>query len=246
MFRLELCAEFKETLELSNWVDNETWYMDQYLQHFQVSPAITSPGSSLPDAETDGDLDEGDNTGLTFAVDKEKDKEKKISSIEMEKINSIVPVTVNVYEPYKSSGEVWTTLSSPHGLLSSPRLHDGLLSSPNLNDDILSSPRIHDGLLCSPGLSDGLGSPRLNDRGLLGSPRKDRLLTRLQETAMDPNLIQPNFLTSSNNNNNNDITDQMDEQPTSVLRGTKFHSAFYRTNKTFERAKTSAFTKSVK
>lgn len=51
----ELCAEFKETLELSKWVDNENWYMDQYLQHFQVSPCLTSPDSSLPDAPDDSD-----------------------------------------------------------------------------------------------------------------------------------------------------------------------------------------------
>ena len=47
---LELCTDFKETLELNKW---ENWYTDQYLQHFQpsISPAcVLSTSQSSSDA----------------------------------------------------------------------------------------------------------------------------------------------------------------------------------------------------
>lgn len=164
----ELCAEFKETLELNKWVDNETWYMDQYLQHFQVSPALTSPDSSLADGDSD-DPDEDTNAGLTFAV---KEKGKKKSTGQFEGTNKLSPVTVKIYEPNKSTGEVWSKLNSPGQPGSSPHARDGLLTSP----------RIYDGLLCSPTYQGG-------------SPRE-----RLQDAGLDPNLIQPNFTSSLINN----------------------------------------------
>ena len=80
---LELCTDFKETLELNKW---ENWYTDQYLQHFQpsISPAcvlstsqtsgealspamtptsdlMTSPAASLATIKSDDDNDDHDD-----------------------------------------------------------------------------------------------------------------------------------------------------------------------------------------
>ena len=176
----ELCAEFKETLELSKWVDNENWYMDQYLQHFQVSPCLTSPDSSLPDAPDDSDTEDMDNnSGLIFAVDKEKKKNAASSSPRrpdshlLDSTHLTSPVSVTIFNHHgKESGtasEVWSTLSSPSS-------GSCLSTSPQTRDGLLTSPRLYDGLLCSPTYPQG------------SSPG-----TRLLETGMDPNLIQPNY-----------------------------------------------------
>lgn len=73
IFVPELCSNFDESLELTNWVDNETWYTDQYLQHFQVSPASVSSVTST----VGGDMtqDDGDDcVGITFSSNKDKEK----------------------------------------------------------------------------------------------------------------------------------------------------------------------------
>ena len=81
IFIPELCSNFDESLELTNWVDNETWYTDQYLQHFQVSPASVSSvastiggdmAHSMSDEKSQDDGD--DNIGITFSSNKDKEK----------------------------------------------------------------------------------------------------------------------------------------------------------------------------
>ena len=77
---LELCADFNEALELNNWVSNETWYTDQYLQHFHVSPTGSSPPPSQapeilmsPGVKAVGNTTpEEDTQGLMFLSSKDK------------------------------------------------------------------------------------------------------------------------------------------------------------------------------
>ena len=251
---VELCAEFNETLELSNWVENETWYMDQYLQHFQVSPALTSPNSSLHNDATDLNEEDADgeaNTVLTFKMDKDNNDQctspititdlpaaSLSACVIKNSIQNITPVSVKIYEP--SNDVSWHTLSSPcSGMLTSPRLHDSLLCSPGGRlDGLLNSPIVvRDELLSDNNM---LHSPGVGDCGLLGSPCNE------QYSTLDPNLIQPHYNNSTimNLGSQGNLDIVKDDHPT-VLRGTKFQSAFYRTNKTFDTKTTSAFTKSI-
>lgn len=65
---------------MNNWIDNETWYNHQYLQHFQVSPA-TSGSSSHSDVvqlsignddHEDENEENTDQSTITFASLKDK------------------------------------------------------------------------------------------------------------------------------------------------------------------------------
>lgn len=78
----ELCAEFRDSLDMNNWVDNEAWYNHQYLQHFQVSPATSSTSkqsdfvqASVSSEEREDDFEStADGSGITFASVPDKER----------------------------------------------------------------------------------------------------------------------------------------------------------------------------
>jgi len=124
----ELCAEFNETLELSNWVDNETWYADQYMQHFQVSPANTIASAtttvdmlSSPMLSSTSEMEsEQEDNGLTFSTDKKfsaNSKKDQIISF-LSKGNTITSAALRFSIP-KQTIQSWLAASEIDDNLSS-------------------------------------------------------------------------------------------------------------------------------